>query len=197
MTAPAPADATAHVHLVVAALRADAPAALVAAALQHAGALAEAPGATAVRVAHSNAQLIVATWLRSDTPLEVFAASPQHMAFVMQGLAPVVHSMWSVAIASATPPPPAAGGLLWACALPVDAPLFEPQVRELLAALAQLGGPAAAGPTVEERERVRAGALVWIAAAAAPAFDVAVGRLLEAWRARGAALVHARAEQAP
>lgn len=195
MTAPAPPGATAHVHLVVAALRPDAPPELVRGALERASALAEAPGALAVRAAHSDEQLIIATWLRSGATLEAFAASRQHMTFVMQGLAPVLRSMWSVAIASGEPPPPAAGGLLWACALPVDAPLFEPQVRELLAALAQLGGPAATGPTVEERERFRAGAVVWVPAAAAASFDAAVAGVLAAWRARGATLVHARAEQ--
>jgi hypothetical protein len=187
----------AHLHLVVATLRADAPAPLVATAVDHARALAQTPGAVAVRIAHGGDQLIVATWLAATVPLEAFAASREHMAFIMQGLAPVIRSMWSLAVATATAPPPTAGGELWAVALPADVPLFEPQVRELLDQLATLGGITAAGPTAEERERYRAGAAIWVPAAAESAFADALAALAAAWAGRGAALVLAHAPQQP
>jgi hypothetical protein len=126
-------------------------------------ALISAPGAEAVLVGRSDERLVVATWLEGRDVLEPFAASSPHMTFIMQGLAPVISGMWSVAVeAEGTAPPPDVTSL-WAWALPEREAVYEWQVRDLLATVQSLPGVATAGPTVEERERFRAGGAVCVA----------------------------------
>lgn len=171
-------------HVVVASLRADAPAEAVARAVDAARALTGAPGVEAVVVGRSDTQVVVATWLGGRAALEAFAASPPHMAFVMQGLAPVIRGMWSAAVEAQTPPP-AAGDVaaLWAFALPETEGVYEWQVRDLLARIQTLPGTAAAGPTVEERERYRAGGVVCVPESERGAFASRLDAARSEWHA--------------
>lgn len=158
-------------HVVAARLRDDAPDEAVVRAVEAARALHEAPGVETVMVGRSGDQLVVATWLDGREALEPFASSRPHMAFVMQGLAPAIRGMWSAAVESDTPPPAANDvATLWAFALPEAEGVYEWQVRDLLTRVEELPGTAAVGPTVEERERYRAGGVVCISAAASADF---------------------------
>ena len=166
------------VHIVVAALRSDVPATAIDASLDLAHALEAAPAVEACVVARSDTHLLAAVWLADATALEPFAASEAHMTFVMRGLAPVVSGMWSASVSCDRPAPlpdaapPAAA---WVFALPETEGVFEWQVRRLLATLDDLPGIAWAGPTVEERERYRAGGVVLLdASALAPFLDARV-----------------------
>lgn len=166
----------------VASLRPDAPGEAVARAVDAARALHEAPGVEAVTIGRSDERLVVATWLGGREALEAFASSRPHMAFVMQGLAPVIRGMWSAAVESDTaPPPPDAVAALWSFALPEAEGVYEWQVRDLLARIEALPGTAAVGPTVEERERYRAGGLVWVPESLRAEFIVSLEVAREAW----------------
>jgi hypothetical protein len=169
-------------HVVVATLRAGVPDEAVARAVDAARALRDAPGVEAVMVGRSGEQLVVATWLGGREALELFASSRPHMAFVMQGLAPVIRGMWSAAVESDTPPPaPDAVGALWAFALPEAEGVYEWQVRDLLARIEALPGTAAVGPTVEERERYRAGGVVCVPEPARAEFDARLDITRREW----------------
>ena len=153
-------------HVVVASFRSDAEAAERDRAAALAGELTHAEGVVAAAAARSRTVLIAAAWLEARERLEAFASAPEHMRFVIEGVARATSGMWSASIATpaASLPPPEARAL-WAFALPADPPAFEWQVQDLLAGIAALpaerGALAAyAGPTFEERERFRAGGLV-------------------------------------
>ena len=148
------------VHALAARLRPGADGELIEAAAVAARTLAAAPGVLATRTARSNTHLLTAVWLPDPNALEPFAASPPHMAFVMRGLAPVIEGMWSVSVACHRPPPQGNASFLCAFALPEAGGIFEWQVRRQLDAIDALPGFAWAGPTVEERERYRAGGVV-------------------------------------
>jgi hypothetical protein len=147
-------------HLVVATFREDPPGDAVDAAVARARDLEVAPGVLAVLIGTSEDRLAVATWLPGREALEQFAASTVHMSFIMQGLAPVVRGMWSAAVETEAAPPATRPAHVWAFALPEREGIFEWQMRELLDDLDALPGAAATGPTVEERERFRAGGIV-------------------------------------
>lgn len=170
-------------HVVAARLREDADADAVTRAIEAARALGEAPGVETVLVARSDAQLIVATWLEGRQALDAFAESRAHMTFVMQGLAPVIRGMWSAAVEAECAPPPDETSALWAFALPTTDGVFEWQVRDLLAAVEAMPGDAVTGPTVEERERYRAGGVVCLTPASAPGFAAALPANRAAWAA--------------
>jgi hypothetical protein len=148
------------IHIVAATFREDAPRDGVAAAISRASALRSAPGVLEVVIGCSDEQLVVVTWLAGREELEEFAASREHMSFVMQGLAPVIRGMWSAAVETDTSPPSTAPSALWAFAVPEREGVYEWQVRELLDEVDALPGTAATGQTVEERERFRAGGVV-------------------------------------
>lgn len=151
------------VHLIVATLPADAPDDGAARAVVRAEELQSAPGVLAVLIGRSDERLVVATWLTSREALEQFAASTVHMAFIMQGLAPVIRGMWSAAIETDASPPAARPAHLWAFALPEREGVYEWQVRQFLDEVEALpGAVAAAGPTFEERERFRAGGVACV-----------------------------------
>lgn len=152
-------------HIVAAELRDDAPPEAVQQALAYARDLETADGVRAVRSGRSETQLIAAVWLDHSAALEPFAASEQHMSFVMRGLAPAIRGMWSASVATEAPPPPSqetavATDSLWLFAVPQFQGVFEWEVRRLLDDVATLPGSVWAGPTVEERERYRAGGAV-------------------------------------
>ena len=155
---------TGLVHIVVAAFRADAAADAVAHATERARALRTAPDVIEVIIGRSEERLVVATWLPGREALDAFAASGEHMSFVMQGLAPAIRGMWSAAVETEGAPPASRPARLWAFALPEREGVYEWQVRDLLDDIATLPGAAAGGPTVEERERFRAGGVVTLAA---------------------------------
>jgi len=151
---------TALLHLVVATLREPAEPAAFEGTLAEARALASAPGVRGQIVGWSGQQLVIGTVLESAADLDRFVASPEHMRFVMQGLAPAIRGMWSTAIESDAAPDIEGGSLLWAFGLPEQEGVYEWQVREFLDAVAAIGRAAIVGVTIEERERYRAGGLV-------------------------------------
>ena len=155
-------------HLVVAGLRPDATDADRDHATKLARDLAAIEGVQACVVGRSEAALTAAVWIDRRDRIEGFAAAPEHMRFVIEGVANATSGMWSASIAlDAAAPPPAEGvRALWAFALPAEPPAFEWEAQELLSAITTLadadGGATAvyAGPTVEEREQFRAGGVV-------------------------------------
>jgi hypothetical protein len=153
-------------HLVAAEFRPDVAAEERERAAGLAGELAGAEGVAACVVGLSESTLIAAAWLDEREGLDAFASAPEHMRFVLEGVGRTTTGMWSASIAlPAATSPPAAASALWAFALPAEPAAFEWQAQELLAGVAALAaGDAAlaafAGPTVEERERFRAGGVV-------------------------------------
>lgn len=166
-------------HLVAARMKPDADADGRDHALALAHALRAAPGVDRVIVAASDERLIVATWLPDRAALEPFAASPAHMQFVMRGLAPVIAGMWSASLETEGEPSEAPAAL-WVFALGASE-VFEWQVRALLLGVEALPGRAATGPTVEERERYRAGGAVCLGFAEVGPFDAALAEARPAW----------------
>ncbi len=147
-------------HLVAAELRDDAPNEAVQQALAYAGELAGAVGVAATCFGRSEQQLVVAVWLDDAQALEPFAASPEHMSFIMRGLASVIQGMWSASVAVERAAVPDDAAALWLFAVPQFEGVFEWEVRKLLDEVAALPGVAWSGATVEERERYRAGGAV-------------------------------------
>jgi len=184
------------VHVICATLKPDATEEAVAHAIHLGRALPEASGVRHALLARGADRLVAATWLEGREALEPFAASPVHMAFIMRGLAPCIAGMWSAAVESEVPPPPEARAL-WVFALRSVETLFEWQVRDLLASVASLPGTAAVGPTVEERERYRAGGVVCLDAAAGATFDAALTAAQTAWGGLADSLVAAKVEVIP
>ncbi len=154
-------------HLVVAALRPDAPDADRDHAASLAGDLAGIEGVQTCVVGRNETALTAAVWIDRRDRIEGFAAAPEHMRFVIEGVANATSGMWSASIALGANSMPPAGGVraLWAFALPAEPPAFEWQAQELLSAIAALADgtdmlAVFAGPTVEEREQFRAGGVV-------------------------------------
>jgi hypothetical protein len=167
------------VHLIAASLRSDVHRDLVDAASCAAAELDTAPGVRAARVGRSPTHLVAAVWLAEPADLEPFAASPPHMNFVMRGLAPAIQGMWSASVAVDREPPPAdvgslAHAALWVCAVPEADGIFEWQIRRQLDLIDGLAGNAWLGPTIEERERYRAGGVVLLAAEEIEPFEAAL-----------------------
>ena len=155
-------------HLVVAALRPDAPDADRNRATSLAGNLATIDGVQASVVGRSDTALTAAVWIDRRDRIEGFAAAPEHMRFVIEGVAQATNGMWSASIAldAVDALDPGSVSALWAFALPAEPPAFEWEAQELLSAIGTLAdgnGDALAvfaGPTVEEREQFRAGGVV-------------------------------------
>ena len=181
------------VHVVCAALRPDAAEDAVAHAIELARGLRDAPGAQRSLVGRNEAQIVAVTWLEGRDALEPFAASPPHMAFIMRGLAPCIRGMWSAAVECDVAPPTSVTSV-WVFALQSAETLFEWQVRDLLDLVATFPGTAASGPTVEERERYRAGGAVCLDASHAVAFDAALARARAAWGDIAPSIVEARVD---
>jgi len=177
---------TAVLHLIVAALRSDADPAAVGQAEALATDLHTVPGVTGVVSARSSEVLLVAAMLDGRDRLEGFAASPQHMAFVMRGVAVITSSMWSASLATEAEPSAltvaaASATRAWIVALADNDSLFEWQARTFLDDLAALPGIAIGGVTVEEREQFRAGGLVLLDTATLPAFEAALAGARARW----------------
>lgn len=184
------------VHVICATLKPDATEDAVAHAIHLGRALPEASGVRHALLARGADRLVAVTWLEGRDALEPFAAAPVHMAFIMRGLAPCIAGMWSAAVESDVAPPPAAHAL-WVFALRSVDTLFEWQVRDLLASVASLPGAAAVGPTVEERERYRAGGVVCLDAAGVATFDGALATARSGWGSLAESLVEAKVEVIP
>jgi hypothetical protein len=170
-------------HVVACKLRPDAIPQALTQAEEAACALIGAPGAEAVLLGRSDQQLVIATWLEGRDVLEPFAASREHMTFIMQGIAPVIAGMWSAAIEVESDPPGGDTAAVWAWALPAREGVYEWQVRDLLAAIDDLPGTAGLGPTVEERERFRAAGVVCLTDEALPGFESRLAEARAAWQA--------------
>ena len=162
------------------------------AAIDLGGALASAPGVRTALLGRSERHIVSACWLDERGALEPFAASAPHMAFVVRGLAPLVSGMWSASVESAAPPPAGAdAAAMWAMAVPESGGIFEWEVRALLEAVAGLPGAASFGPTVEERDRFRAGAAIVLRAGEAERFDAALREARPTWPAFAAGIEEA------
>lgn len=184
------------VHIICATLRPDASEEAVAHALTLGRALPEADGVRSAVLGRTADRLVAVTWLEGREALEPFAASPVHMAFIMRGLAPCIAGMWSAGVETDTSPP-AAPAALWVFALRSVETLFEWQVRDLLASVDALPGRAAAGPTVEERDRYRAGGVVCLERDDLDAFEDALTSARGGWGALAESLVEAKVEVVP
>lgn len=181
---------TGVVHVICATLRQDAPTGSVDTAVERALAMTAAPAVLRTVVAHTDGVILTATWVADRTALEVFAASPEHMAFVMRGLAPCISGMWSAA-AETDAAPPAEVDALWVFAVRNAESVFEWQVRDLLHALKALPGDLAAGTTFEERDRYRAGGVVAVPPGGIEAFQTTLAAARPAWGDLGAQVVEA------
>ena len=172
-------------HIVAAELRDDAFPEAVQQALAYAHGLGTADGVRAACSGRSETHLLVAVWLDDPAALEPFAASEQHMSFVMRGLAPAIRAMWSASVATEDPPPTektsAGPDSLWLFAVPQFQGVFEWEVRRLLDDVAALPGSVWAGPTVEERERYRAGGAVLLTHAQVRPFQQALDAARAGW----------------
>ncbi len=184
------------VHVVCATLKPDAAEDAIDHAIDLGRALSSAEGVQHALLGRGGDRLVAVTWLDGREALEPFAASPMHMAFIMRGLAPCIRGMWSAAVETDAAPPSDVEAM-WVFALPSADTLFEWQVRDLLQSVAALPGHAAAGPTVEERERYRAGGVVCLAASESSALDAALAAVRPAWDALGAPLVACKVEVIP
>ena len=181
---------TGVVHVICATLRQDAPAGSVDTAVVRARAMSAAPAVLRTVAGHTDGVILTATWVADRTALEVFAASPEHMAFVMRGLAPCISGMWSAA-AETDAAPPAEVAALWVFAVRNAESVFEWQVRDLLQALTALPGHLAAGATFEERDRYRAGGVVTVPPGGIEAFQAALTSARAGWGDLGAQVVEA------
>jgi hypothetical protein len=168
-------------HFVAAELREDAPAEAVQEALVHAQALNAAEGVRATCYGTSDASLLVAVWLDDAQALEPFAASAEHMSFIMRGLAPVIRGMWSASVAATGEAPTDEPAALWLFAVPEFEGVFEWEVRKLLDDVVALPGTSWAGPTVEERERYRAGGAVLLSETEVDSFRAALSAASIGW----------------
>ncbi len=170
-------------HLIVASLRERTDPQAMARAIELAGSLADAVGVRTVAVGRSDDHLLVATWLTDRAALEPFAASAPHMEFAMRGVAPVTARMWSAAVETEAPAESAVADArtLWGFALPARDDIYDWQVRQLLAEVDALPGYAAAGPTVEERERFRAAGTVLLSPEQLPVFEEALADARARW----------------
>ena len=114
-------------HLVVAALRPDASDADLDRATSLAGDLVAIDGVQARVVGRSETALVAAVWIDRRDRIEGFAAAPEHMRFVIEGVANATSGMWSASIALDADSTPPVGGAraLWAFALPAEPPAFE------------------------------------------------------------------------
>ncbi len=168
------------VHVICATLRPDAPPEAVDEAFERARTLSDAPGVLRTVAGRGEDALVTATWVADRDALEAFAASPEHMGFVMRGLAPCISGMWSAAV-EADGAPPAEAAALWVFAVRDADSVFEWQIRDLLASLGSLPGQLAAGPTFEERDRYRAGGVVAVPADAVAAFPAALDAARTHW----------------
>lgn len=194
-------------HIVCAGLRSDADPERLTSARSLAADLAAAPAARGVLVAQSPTYLLVATALDGGAGvaaagLEAFAASPQHMAFIMRGVAQVTSGMWSAAVETDAALPPTAEALFvfGLRASAEGAQLYEWQVRALIEELERLPGTLVAGPTFEERDRFRAAGALAIPPGGTAAFASALAALTAedtTWRACAPSLVTATASVIP
>lgn len=167
------------VHALAARLRPEGDVTLLEHATSTAFALKTAPHVSALAVGRSESHLIVAVWLPDTGALEPFAASPAHMNFVMRGLAPLIDGMWSISVATDRPAPSPGAAAIAAFALPEADRIFEWQIRRQLEAIEALPGHTWAGPTVEERERYRAGGVVLLDQPAADGFERALAEVTD------------------
>lgn len=181
---------TGVVHVLCATLRTDVAPDLVEAAVARARAMSEAAGVRRTVCARTPDAILAATWVADRAALEVFAASPEHMAFVMRGLAPCVRGMWSAAAETETAPPGEAEAL-WVFAVRNADAVFEWQIRDLLRGLEALPGTLAAGVTFEERDRYRAGGVVAVPPDGSAAFRAALDALRPSWGDLGEHVVEA------
>ena len=184
------------VHVICATLRDDASEEAIANAVSLGRLLPDADGVRHAVLARSADRLVAVTWLEGREALEPFAASPVHMAFIMRGLAPCISGMWSAAVESDAPPP-AHLDAIWVFALQSADTLFEWQVRDLLQSVDALPGTAAVGPTVEERERYRAGGAVCLGADDGARFDAALAEARGTWSDVAASIIDAKVEVIP
>lgn len=172
---------TSVVHIISATLREDVEAAAIDAAVEHARALATARGAQHVVIARSPQAILAATWIEGRDALEPFAASPEHMAFVMRGLAPCISGMWSAGVETEATPPETPPALLWVFGVRDSDTVYEWQIRDLVQSLDALPAVVAAGPTFEERDRYRAGGIACVPAGDVEAFRAALEDVRRGW----------------
>ena len=111
----------------------------------------------------SNRSIGIGVWLDNTDDLETFAASEEHLVFIMQGLAPIIESLWSAAIdCNDSLPNKENDFIFWLYAFLDHEGVFEWEIQKMLNDIAHLPGRSWEGVTIEERDRFRAGGIVLI-----------------------------------
>ncbi len=127
----------------------------------------------------------VGVWLNNTDDLETFAASEEHLVFIMQGLAPIIDSLWSAAIdCSDLLPRENNDFLFWLYAFPDHEGVFEWEIQKMLNDISLLPGESWDGITIEERDRFRAGGIVIINKSEYEIFSKKLEDCKSAWKDR-------------
>lgn len=135
----------------------------VLAALEKATAMNNISVVNAIASGTSNRSIGIGVWLDNTDDLETFAASEEHLVFIMQGLAPIIESLWSAAIdCNDSLPNKENDFIFWLYAFLDHEGVFEWEIQKMLNDIAHLPGRSWEGVTIEERDRFRAGGIVLI-----------------------------------
>ena len=133
------------------------------AALEKATAMSNISVVNAITSGLSDGSIGVGIWLENTDDLETFAASEEHLVFIMQGLAPIIESLWSAAIdCKDSLPNRDKDFVFWLYAFPDHEGVFEWEIQKILNDIANLPGQSWTGTTIEERDHFRAGGIVLI-----------------------------------
>ena len=133
------------------------------AALEKATAMSNISVVNAITSGLSDGSIGVGIWLDNTDDLETFAASEEHLVFIMQGLAPIIESLWSAAIdCNDSLPNRDKDFVFWLYAFPDHEGVFEWEIQKILNDIANLPGQSWTGTTIEERDHFRAGGIVLI-----------------------------------
>ena len=135
----------------------------VLAALEKATAMNNISVVNAIASGTSNRSIGIGVWLDNTDDLETFAASEEHLVFIMQGLAPIIESLWSAAIdCNDSLPNKENDFIFWLYAFLDHEGVFEWEIQKMLNDIAHLPGRSWEGVTIEEGDRFRAGGIVLI-----------------------------------
>jgi len=150
-------------HIINAKLKSSSSENEVLAALEKATAMNNIPVVNAIASGISNRSIGIGVWLDNTDDLETFAASEEHLIFIMQGLAPIIESLWSAAIdCNDSLPNKENDFIFWLYAFLDHEGVFEWEIQKMLNDISHLPGRSWEGVTVEERDRFRAGGIVLI-----------------------------------
>ena len=135
----------------------------ITAALEKATAMSNIPVVNSIASGLSDDSIGIGVWLDNTDDLETFAASEEHLVFIMQGLAPIIESLWSAAIdCNDSIPSKDIDLIFWLYAFLDHEGIFEWEIQKMLNDIAHLPGRSWEVITIEERDHFRAGGIVLI-----------------------------------